>query len=242
MRTLAMLAVLSFDSFAADSPARPLSTAEFRDLAKQCLPDAPLSTLRAIAKIESAYNPLALSINYPDKASATLGFDDGIVELSRQPASVREAVQWTKWFYARGLTVSIGLMQVNTEHLPALGLSLEQAFEPCANLKAGWTILNVKYRAAAAVIGKGQLALHAAISSYNRGSPAAGFTNGYVEKVLAATTPASSIPQFGGLTVKQQFALIPQREYPQSIPPMQDAAQEDPNAAPTQVSWSSKVK
>ncbi len=241
MRVLAMLAVFSFDSFAAES-ARPLSTAEFRELAKQCLPEAPFSTLRAIAKIESAYNPLAISINYPDRATATLGLDDGIVELFRQPASVREAVQWTKWFYARGLTVSIGLMQVNAENLPTLGLSLEQAFEPCANLKAGWTILNVKYRTAAAVIGKGQLALHAAISSYNSGSLTAGFNNGYVEKVLAATTPASSIPQFVGLTVKQQSALVPQREYPQSIPPLQDTAQEDPNSAPTQVSWSSKVK
>ena len=242
MRILAILAVLSLDTFAADSPVRPLSATEFRDLAKQCLPDAPLSTLRAIAKVESAYNPLAISINYPEKASTSLGFDEGVLELSRQPASIREAVQWTKWFYARGLTVSIGLMQVNAEHLPALGLSLEQAFEPCANLKAGWTILNAKYRAAAAVIGKGQLALHAAISSYNSGSPTAGFNNGYVENVLDATTPASSIPPFGGLTVKPQSALVPQREYPQSIPPLQDTAQDDPNSAPTQVSWSSKVK
>lgn len=242
MRVIAILAALSVESFAAESAVHPLSPAEFRDLAEQCLPEAPLSTLRAIAKVESAYNPLAISINYPEKATTTLGLDGGIIELSRQPASVREALQWTKWLYARGLTVSIGLMQVNAEHLPALGLSLEQAFEPCANLKAGWTILNAKYRAAAAVIGKGQLALHAAISSYNSGSLTAGFNNGFVEKVLAATTPASSIPQLGGPTVKQQSTLVPPREYPQSIPPLQDTAPENPYSAPTQVSWSSKAK
>lgn len=241
MRVICLLVLICVPSFAADA-ARPLSTAEFRDLAKQCLPDAPLSTLRAIAKVESAYYPLAISINYPDKASSALGLEDGVIEISRRPTSIGEAVQWAKWFYAHGLTVSIGLMQINAEHLPAMGLSLEQAFQPCTNLRAGWTILNAKYRAAAAVVGKGQLALHAAISAYNSGSLTGGFNNGYVEKVLGSTPMMSLIPQFAGLTNKSQSALVPQREYAQSIPLEQDTVSEDPNAAPTRVIWSTKAK
>ena len=241
MRLVSLWAVISVCGFATDA-ARSLSTAEFRDLAKNCLPDAPFTTLRAIARVESAYYPFAISINYPDKASTALGLEDGVVELSRRATSMGEAVQWAKWFYAHGLTVSIGLMQINAEHLPAMGLSLEQAFEPCTNLRAGWTILNAKYRAAAAVVGKGQLALHAAISAYNSGSLTGGFNNGYVEKVLGSTPMVSSIPQFAGLTNKPQSALIPQREYAQSIPLEQDTVSEDPNSAPTRVIWSTKAK
>jgi type IV secretion system protein VirB1 len=139
------------------------------------VPDAPLSTVGAIAKVESAYNPFAILINNPDKAASALGLAEGTVALTRQPASLQEAVSWAKWLLARRLTVSAGLLQVNVEHLPQLGLSLEQAFEPCTNLRAGWTILNDKYRRAAAVLGKGQLALHVALSSYNSGSLTFGF-------------------------------------------------------------------
>ena len=241
MRALAVLALTSICNLTAQPAVRPLSQSEFRDLAKQCLPDAPLSTLRAIARVESAYNPLAISINYPDRTSAVLALDEGSVELTRQPATVREAIQWTKWFYARGLSVSIGLMQINTEHLPALGLSLEQAFDPCVNLRVGWTILNDKYRAAAAVLGKGQLALHAAISAYNSGSPTKGFNNGYVEKVLAAKPTVSLIPLFAGQSIVPP-ALVPPREDIQNVPLEREPPPEDPNSALTRVIWSTKAK
>src|SRR6266852_904958 len=176
----------------AEPTLRLLSEQEFRGLVKECVPDAPLATLRAIAKVESGYSPLAISINDPDKAAFALGLAEGTVALARQPASPQEAVSWAKWLLARRLTVSIGLLQVNVEHLPQLGLSLEQVFEPCTTLRAGWTILNDKYRRAAAVLGKGQLALHVALSSYNSGSLTFGFETGYVERVLAAGSRTSA--------------------------------------------------
>src|SRR5260370_5527263 len=169
----------------AEPTPRLLSEQEFRGLVKECVPDAPLTTLRAITKVESGYSPLAVSINNPDKAASALGLAEGTIALTRQPASLQEAVSWAKWLLARRLTVSIGLLQVNVEHLPQLGLSLEQAFEPCTNLRAGWTILNDKYQRAAGVLGKGQLALHVAISSYNSGSFTFGFENGYVDRGFA---------------------------------------------------------
>jgi type IV secretion system protein VirB1 len=174
---------------------------------------------------------LAISINNPDKAASALGLAEGTIALRRRPASLQEAVSWAKWLLARRLTVSIGLLQVNVEHLPQLGLSLEQAFEPCTNLRAGWTILNDKYQRAAGVLGKGQLALQVAISSYNSGSLTFGFENGYVERVLASgnRTPATQLapPQSSPPAPKELG------------PPQTEALgkEEDPFSAPTKVSW-----
>mgnify|MGYP002778331738 CR=1 FL=1 len=236
MRMLAAIIAIC-PCFAAEVPARTLSAAEFSALTKQCAPDAPLSTLRAIAKVESAFYPLAISINYPDKAPERLGLDEGTVGLSRQPKTLDEAVRWTKWLYSRGLTVSIGLMQVNAEHLAGLGLSLEQAFDPCSNLKVGWTILNTKYRTAAAVLGQGQLALHAAISSYNSGSLIAGFSNGYVGRVIQSKPEVSSIPALAGQLSMKEVSSIPRSVDPPSVPLVLEEQTEDPNGAPTRVSW-----
>ena len=77
-------------------------------------------------------------------------------------------------------------MQLNIEHLAGYKVTLERAFDPCENLRLGWIIFNSKYQAASAVLGKGQLAMHAALSAYNSGSLIGGFSNGYVAAVLAA--------------------------------------------------------
>lgn len=161
-----------------------LNAAAFAELASQCAPSAPLATLRSIVTVESGFNPFALSINYPDAAGELLGIGEGSVTLARQPKSVEEAIRWAKWFMANGQTVSVGLMQLNVEHLAALKLPLEKAFDPCTNLRMGWRIFNDKYAQASAVLGKGQLAMHAAFSAYNSGNLLGGFRNGYVEAIL----------------------------------------------------------
>jgi len=199
------------------------------------VPDAPLTTLRAIATVESGYSPLAISINNADKAASALGLAEGTLALTRQPASLQEAVSWAKWLLARRLTVSIGLLQVNVEHLPQLGLSLEQAFEPCTNLRAGWMILNDKYRRAVAVLGKGQLALH--VASYNSGSLTFGFEPGYVERVVAAgsRTPPMQLAPPGDQFTEQLSAPEPK----ESELPKTEAfgKEEDSFSARTKVSW-----
>lgn len=63
---------------------------------------------------------------------------------------------------------------------------MEQALDPCTNLKLGAAILSENYRLAANKFGAGQRALQAAISAYNTGNHIGGFQNGYVQKVLAA--------------------------------------------------------
>lgn len=216
---------------------RLLSEQEFRALVKECVPDAPFTTLRAIATVEPGYSPFAISINNPDKAASALGLAEGTIALTRQPTSVQEAVSWAKWLLARRLTVSIGPLHVNVEHLLRLGLSLEQAFDPCTNLRAGWTILNDKYRRAAAVLGKGQLALHVALSSYNSGSLTFGFENGYVEKVLASgsRTPGTTLAPPGGQFTEQLSAPTPKESEPAQTEAL--GKEEGPFSAPTKVFW-----
>lgn len=82
----------------ADLPAvRLLTQREFDALATRCAPGAPVSTLRAIARVESAFNPLAVSINYPNKAGAGLGLGLKSVQLGRQPGDLTEAIRWSRW-------------------------------------------------------------------------------------------------------------------------------------------------
>ena len=94
--------------------------------------------------------------------------------------------------------------------------------------------MNDKYRTAAAVLGSGQIALHAALSAYNSGSLTAGFNNGYVEKVIAAKPSVSSIPLFEGQGIMPR-AVVPSIVDRQHVQQEQEQPNEDSNSAPTRV-------
>src|SRR6266851_4136420 len=139
----------------------PLTQREFDALATRCAPGASVSTLRAIARVESAFNPLAVSINYPNKVGAELALGQRSVQLARQPRDLPEAIGWSRWLLSRGQTVSVGLMQVNSENFPALNLTLEQAFDPCTNVRIGWLLFSTKFEQARRVFGPGSTATRA---------------------------------------------------------------------------------
>jgi Transglycosylase SLT domain len=94
-------------------------------------------------------------------------------------------------FSSRGKTVSIGLLQINSEHAADFGLTWDQLFDPCTNMRIGAHLLTAYYRQAAAVLGDGQQALQFALSGYNSGFPLVGFTNGYVDSVVQGAFTAS---------------------------------------------------
>lgn len=73
-------------------------------------------------------------------------------------------------------------MQINSQNLKGLGLTVEQVLEPCHNLAAGSRILSRGYAGAVKRYGHGQDALRAALSAYNTGNYERGFHNGYVAK------------------------------------------------------------
>jgi type IV secretion system protein VirB1 len=167
-----------------------LSAATFETLAQSCTANVPESTLEAIARTESALHPYAISINRPHHLARSRGWNRGMITLERQPESLEEAVAWTKWLLAHGMTVSIGLLQVNSQHAKALHVTVEQLFEPCTNLWAGATLLAKTYSRTARVQGEGMPALDTALSYFNSGTPRLGFRNGYVSQVKSnAVTP-----------------------------------------------------
>jgi type IV secretion system protein VirB1 len=167
----------------AASPNTKISVASFRSLAQSCATNVPVSTLEAVGRTESALYPYALSINRPHQLARRQGWNRGTITLERQPASLEEAIAWTKWLFAQGITVSIGLLQVNSEHASLLHLTPEQLFDPCTNLRSGAALLSATYAATARIHGEGFAALDSALSYYNTGSPTAGVTNGYVQQV-----------------------------------------------------------
>jgi type IV secretion system protein VirB1 len=111
--------------------------------------------------------------------------------LARQPRTLDEARAWTRYLVNRGKTVSIGLLQINSEHAADFGLTWDQLFDPCTNMRIGAHLLTAYYRQAAAVLGDGQQALQFALSGYNSGFPLVGFTNGYVDSVVHGEFTAS---------------------------------------------------
>jgi type IV secretion system protein VirB1 len=134
-----------------------------------CAPNVAPVTLQAIVEVESGGNPLALNIN-------------GIRVQPTAARDAREAAQVAERYIARGYSVDIGLMQVNSRNLAALGTTVEQVLDPCTNIRAAATILTADYADAARTRGEGQPALQAALSAYNTGDFYRGFANGYVAR------------------------------------------------------------
>lgn len=146
-------------------------------LAHECAPSVAYVTLEAVVTHESRAHPFAVAIN-------------GGARLTRRPETKDEAVEVAKRLISMGYSIDMGLAQINSANLARLGLTVEQAFDPCTNLRAAETILRGCYDPAAQTHGHGQVALQAALSCYNTGSYVRGLSNGYVATVYrTAKTP-----------------------------------------------------
>lgn len=157
-----------------------LTPVQFRTLGRTCIPDSDRLTVTALAQTESAFHPYALSLNYPETLARQMGLPPGRVYLKQQPRTKREAEHWAEELEMQGITLSVGLLQVNRQH----GYTLDQLLDPCENLKIGWRLFVEKYNRAVQQAGEGQRALRLAMSDYNTGSLRKGFDNGYVQTVL----------------------------------------------------------
>jgi len=103
---------------------------DFLFLEQQCAPAIAPPTVAAIVQVESGFNPYAISVGG---------------KLQRQPKTRAEAVATAKALEADGWNFSVGAAQVNRHNLPKYSLSLEQAFDPCENLRVGSQILEECY-------------------------------------------------------------------------------------------------
>ena len=156
---------------------------------------API-TLQAVIEVESGGNPLAIHVNG--------------IEAQPVASDVAQAVQLAESYIVRGYSVDLGLMQVNSRNLSALGITVVQAFDPCRNISAGATILSADYANASRSRGPGQGALQAALSAYNTGDFYRGFANGYVARyygrsAFAPTAMGSRVPRPAASAVPNPF-------------------------------------
>jgi type IV secretion system protein VirB1 len=127
-------------------------------------------TLEAVIQVESRGNPLALYVN-------------GSAAQPHPAADAKEAAELARSYIAQGYSVDLGLTQVNSRNLVALGYTVEQLLDdPCTNIRAGAAVLTADYAAAVRTRGEGQAALEAALSAYNTGDFHRGFENGYVAR------------------------------------------------------------
>ena len=160
--------------------AASLSDADFATLAARCAPGVPERVLRGVARTESNFYPWMLH--------------DNSTHASASPASLANAeAQATAWI-AEGHSVDLGLMQINSANLPALGMTIGAALDPCTSLAGGAAVLRAAY--GAGPVGSGQqAALLMALSIYNTGSPLKGIMNGYARRVMRhADEAASGLP------------------------------------------------
>ncbi len=124
-------------------------------LSTECAPMVASSTMAAIVRVESHGRPLMMWNN------TTRSMVD--------PYSLAQAVQYLRQAMAAGQKVDVGIAQVDTENFTSLGLTPRTAFNICANLRAGATILHADWEQARANGYHGQQALYHAFEAYNSG-------------------------------------------------------------------------
>ena len=147
-----------------------MSTAAFVALVSTCAPQVDPGTAAALVAIESSFNPHAIGVVHG--------------ALDRQPRHRSEALATARMLEAEGWNYSVGLAQINARNFERLGLTLESAFEPCANLTAMQAVLTECFERADARNGSQQRSLRQALSCYYSGNFVTGFQHRYVRKVV----------------------------------------------------------
>ncbi|WP_218017314.1 lytic transglycosylase domain-containing protein [Hydrogenophaga taeniospiralis] len=144
----------------------------------------PKEVIQHVVHVESSRNPFAIGV--------VGGY------LARQPRSLEEALAAVQQLKREGYNFSVGIAQVNRYNLAKYGLATyAEAFDVCANLKAGSRILRECYDRAQDW-GK-------AFSCYYSGNFVTGFHHGYVQKIFASMRRA----QYGVTGQAEPIRIIP---------------------------------
>ena len=158
-----------------------MDASTFLALASVCAPLVHPGTARAIAQVESSLNPNAI------------GIVRGLLE--RQPRNAKEAVATANALKDEGWNFSVGLTQINLHNLARLQLSLETAFEPCANLNAMQRLLRECEARVGVATDDAQRNLRRALSCYYSGDAVTGIRHGYVARVVRAAAAHQGVPR-----------------------------------------------
>ena len=182
---------------------------DFPVLMADCAPGVSAQTMAAIVQQESGFNPYAIGVN-------------GDYILERQPQTKEEAINVISWLEQEGQTnLDLGIAQISKKNRAFFNLSINDSLDACSNISVGAKILSDNYTRALSTGLSEQDALRAAISEYNTGSKTAGFSNGYVQKVVNNTGENNIIVPDIITTVKTNSELgsaqQPQKEYPEQV-------------------------
>lgn len=129
-----------------------LPAAVVMGLAAQCAPNVAPATIAAIVQTESRGNELAIGVN-------------GLGSKVAQPTSVAQAIEVARFYVAKGYSVDLGLGQINSRNMKALGLTWDTVFEPCTNIAAAGAVISGNYHSVRAGLHP-QRALRIALSMY----------------------------------------------------------------------------
>ncbi|WP_235522846.1 lytic transglycosylase domain-containing protein [Novosphingobium sp. Leaf2] len=143
-------------------------------LAQQCAPSVAVETLVSVVHTESHFNPYAIGVNAKGVAAPN-------------PSDRVSAAAAARSLIARGYNIDLGLGQINSANLRWLGLSVDDAFDPCRNLAAAARVLASNYLNVVRSSPSTEVAIATAMSMYNTGSRSRGFGNGYVGRVYASS-------------------------------------------------------
>lgn len=187
--------------------------AELAALAVACAPNIHPITLHALISHESRARQYAIGVNRKGK------------HLRQQPRTLAEATEAAQGLIDQGIDFDAGLGQINVRNWAWLNLDTKTVFDPCRNLAAAQTVLAECYARSLARHKAPQQALRAALSCYNTGNFTRGFTNGYVDKVLAKAD--IKVPALAPLKTE---APGPTRQSEASEPPATQSPDDEPPA------------
>jgi len=178
-------------------------------LSQSCAPSVAPQTLAAIAHVESRFDPLAIGVN-------------GNGPRPARARDAREAAATARRLLDRGANLDLGLAQINSDNLDWLGLSVEDTFDPCLNLRAAATVLRAGYRPSGEAPAHRQAALRVALSRYNTGDAGRGFRNGYVARVEQAAVALDLATPLTAAAVGATGATLPETPPPRTPPASRD--------------------
>jgi len=147
------------------------------ELAQRCAPEVATEAVVPLVMAESGGDTLQINVNKGPRLQA---------------GTVAQAAALVRRYMAAGYTVDVGLAQVNSGNFARLGVSVEQAFDPCTNLHLASMVLQEGYARASRSYA-GIDAISATYSLYNSGSLTRGLRNGYVSRVWAKATASGAI-------------------------------------------------
>ena len=152
------------------------------ELLMMCAPAVDPVTMAAVVMQESGGQPWVINNNTTNKS----------VTFASKPAAVAAA----EAAVGRGESVDMGLAQINSKNLAALGLTVEQVFDPCTNIAAGAGILARGYQKTGS--------LGSALSIYNTGRSDSKIGAAYAQKVFGLA--GVNVPRIPG----GQLAKLPE--------------------------------